>query len=371
MAFFSRPNLSDEQFKQLSGTTLTLSGQTNIINPSGLTITGDGGLKIPIILTGGTDNKVLTYLNGRMILIDSSDSGSTTYIGKSPTTCTVGGLTTGSDIYGCSVTCILQDILVPTAYPTLTNPSSLFTSTDNNTYAEVGDIISVDTVSTFNRGLITPNYGTSGFRSGLPVLYEYNVWGNTTTFNNTNLTDNRTFGSHEVTLGVNTISNRVCYGIGEQPLDSDGENYCAPLPSSTTNFNSISLCGIYPYFYGVTPSGGVAAGNNRPTITKDTITGGTKVVLSSDNTIPINFNSTSDDYVWLAIPSTSTDKTKWYINDFNSGNIGGAVSVGGNLFPDSCLVTNVSSLYWAGLTYKVYLSNYQTQINTDMQIKNN
>lgn len=370
MAFFSRPNLSDEQFKQVIDTTLSLSGQTNIINPSGLTITGDNNLKIPIILTGGTDNKVLTYLGGKMILSDNSSSGGT-YVGKSPTTCTVGGLPTGSEIYGCSVTCILQDILVPTTYPTFTNPSSVFTVTNGSNYVEVGNIISVDTVSTFNRGTINPSYGTSGYRSGLPILYEYNVWGNTSTFNNTGLVDNRTFDNHEVTLGNNTLSNRVCYSIGEQPLDSDGDNYCAPLPESKTNFNSISLCGIYPFYYGIIASGGVPAGVNRPTITKNTITGGTKVVSSSNETIIINFNSTVDDYVWVAIPSTSSDKTKWFINDFNNGNIGGSVSVGGNLFPDKDLVTNVSSQYWAGLTYKVYLSNYQTQINTNIQIKNN
>ena len=35
MPFFARPDLSNEQFKQLSGSTLTLSGTTQIANPVG------------------------------------------------------------------------------------------------------------------------------------------------------------------------------------------------------------------------------------------------------------------------------------------------------------------------------------------------
>ena len=44
MAFFSRPNLDDVQFKQLSGTTLTLSGKTIFNNTTGLILTDDNDM---------------------------------------------------------------------------------------------------------------------------------------------------------------------------------------------------------------------------------------------------------------------------------------------------------------------------------------
>jgi len=113
MPFFARPNLSDTQFKQLSGSTLTLSGQTRISTPSGLSLIGQTGY-VPInVTTGNTNLNVLTYLDGQIILLPSSSGGSGLYSGASPTTCTVGGLCSGTSIYGSSISTILEKILVP------------------------------------------------------------------------------------------------------------------------------------------------------------------------------------------------------------------------------------------------------------------
>jgi hypothetical protein len=113
MSFFSRPNIDDIQFKQLSGSTLTLSGQTRIATSSGLTLIGTSGY-IPIDVTSGNTNyNVLTYCNGLITLLPQSGGGSGVYSGASPTTCTVGGLCSGSPIVGCSISTILEKILVP------------------------------------------------------------------------------------------------------------------------------------------------------------------------------------------------------------------------------------------------------------------
>ena len=48
MTFFARPNLDDIQFKQLTGSTLTLSGQTRIIETNGLTLSDGAGSNIVI-----------------------------------------------------------------------------------------------------------------------------------------------------------------------------------------------------------------------------------------------------------------------------------------------------------------------------------
>jgi len=113
MTFFSRPNLSNIEFKQISGSTITLSGQTQIASTSGLSLTDGLGGYVPIIATGGTNYDVLTYCNGKITLLPTSGGGSGVYSGASPTTCTVGGLTSGSPIVGCSISKILETILVP------------------------------------------------------------------------------------------------------------------------------------------------------------------------------------------------------------------------------------------------------------------
>ena len=137
------------------------------------------------------------------------------------------------------------------------------------------------------------------------------------------------------------------------------------ITGTSTNF---TVSSIYPYFYGKVSSGGAAAGVNRPTANNALITGGTKVVASSTGTISITFNSTADDYSWFAIPSTSTSKTVWYVDALNNGTIGGSVSSGGNLFPANDVVS-VTTVLWGGVSYKVYITNYQSAISV-MEMRN-
>lgn len=99
------------------------------------------------------------------------------------------------------------------------------------------------------------------------------------------------------------------------------------------------------------------------------VTGGTKVVASSSETINITFAATSDDYLWFAIPSTSTSKTVWYVTALNNGSIGGSVSPGGNLFPAHDTVS-VTTVLWGGVNYKVYISNFQTATTGVMELRN-
>jgi len=117
MPFFARPDLSDEQFKQLEGSQLTLSGQTRIASTSGLTLTDGSGGYIPIIATGATPGNVLTYCNGEITLRPGGGGGGT-YSGATPTTIAVGGLPAGCPIGGMSISDILEDILVPAIGPT-------------------------------------------------------------------------------------------------------------------------------------------------------------------------------------------------------------------------------------------------------------
>lgn len=363
MSFFSRPNLENLQFKQTPDAILGLSGQTQILTLTGLTLFS-GSVNVPINASGLAVGNVMTYDGSAIRLMPPTSGGTGYYSGASPTTITVGGLISGSSITALPISDILERILVPTLYPTLISPSSSFSINPSTVVYEVGTTVNLTGTSIFDRGEITPPYGTSGFRSGAATGYEYQIQGTPYTTLNSGYST-----SINIVAGNNTFANKVKYAQGEQPLDSTGGTYSTPLPSGSTSLVTITITGIFPYFYGTVASGGVAAGVNRPSATAALISGGTKVVASSSGTISINFNSTSDDYIWFAIPTASTSKTKWYVDELNNGDIGGVVGVAGNLFPDFDSVVNVGTVYWSGETYKLYISNYQTEV-TQIELRN-
>lgn len=377
MAFFARPNLDDTQFKQLPESVLTLSGQTRIINVSGLTLKGDGG-NIPIVVTGETEGYVLTYSedeNVIKLLKSSASGGSTVYKGASPTTCAVGGIPVNTAIYNFEVTRLLEMILVPTVNPVLVAPSSTFSVSPAGSLCEVGTVVNAIVSSTFSRGSVTPNYccvdgDGSQYRSGAAICYNYIDYNGTPV--KSSVSTSCALPAYTVAAASRCAYGSVSYAAGVTVKNSSGGTYVAALPSGTTTPIVSVITGIYPYFYGKVASGGVAAGVNRPSATAALVAGGTKVVGLSNGSIYINWNSGSDDYIWFAIPTTSASKTKWAdtIVTVNNGSIGGAVSAGGNLFPDYNNVINVGTTCWSGQTYKVYISNYQTAATNQIVISN-
>jgi hypothetical protein len=374
MSFFSRPDLTNTQFKQLSGndSILTLSGQTQIATISGLTLADGSGSTIIITARNPVVGNIMTFDGTEIRLMSPNPSGATgnsgNYFGNSPTTCTVGGLSGGSSIYGCTIENILQDILVPTVNPTLTAPSSIFNISLSNPY-EVGCVVSVVGCTCLSVGSINPQYSSaSSCRSNGAISHNYIDFncGTFSCFGNT-CTCTRSLPAYTVVAGIRTAYGSVSYCAGVQPKNSSGANYSTPLTSGTTTPVGIVICGLLPYFYGKVASGGCPAGVNRPTPTCALVISGTKVLLDSSNIISINFNSTSDDYIWFGIPSGLT-KTCWCVNALNNGAIGGAVSAGGNLFPAKASVNPVTTVCWSGRTYNVYISNYQTAVSTPMTI---
>lgn len=381
MTFFARPNLDNTQFKQLAGSELTLSGQTQIATITGLTLTDGSGSNIPVTASGASSNfDVLTYCNGSISLLAPTASGGTgVYDCASPTTCSVGGLLAGTAIYGSGVTSILECILVPTLFPILTNPSiSSFAINPTTTIYEVGDCPNITGTACFNGGCINPDYPPTACecRTDGTLCYIYDYMGTPYESCVDAVCNSCLFPSQCVTNGNNYISAIVCYCNGVQPYDSSCSAYSTALVTSATTASQINVCGLFPWFWGIESSGGVAAGVNRPTsdCIKSLITGGTtcKCVDTSNGTIYVNFDSTSDDYLWFAIPDTSTDKTCWYETALNSGVIGGGVSAGGNLFPNNESVSDIcsSSPVWSGQTYKIYVSNYQSCSTTIIELRN-
>ena len=63
------------------------------------------------------------------------------------------------------------------------------------------------------------------------------------------------------------------------------------------------------------------------------------------------------------------EKTNWYVNALSNGSISGAVSAGGNLFPDpsldfatDILIDSPSGL-WNNIPYDIYIANKQQAAN--------
>lgn len=385
MAFFARPDLSNEQFRQETGSILTLSGQTQIATLSGLTLaTGNtSGTGVIITASGASlamNNYVLTYdyLDNKIKLKESSASGGTGYYdGTSPTTCTVGGLSATTTIFNCSIVDIIECMVSPTVYPDLTNPSlSEFSIIPSTTTYEVGCSISITGTTCLNPGSIDPQYSSaSSCRSWGASGYTYSDFGSPVYQECSLVCASYSFSANTITSGNNNLSATIHYSGGTQPYDSSGTVFDSPLVEGCTSTCTRTITGIFPWYWGIESSGGAASGVNRPTACniKDIITGGTyscKCVGYSTGTILVNFGSTNDDYIWFATPSGSTSKTCWYESALNNGSIGGVVSAGGNLFPDNESVTGVTTTCWSGETYKIYVSNYQSAASTIIELRN-
>ena len=370
MGFFARPNLENLQFKQLEGSVLTLSGQTQIATTTGLTLaTGTTGGGIIITASGASNNfDVLTYCNGVISLqTPTASGGSGIYDCSSPTTCAVGGLSADTAIYGSGITTILECILVPTLDPTLTNPSiSSFTISPTTLLYEVGAVSNVTGTTVFNAGCICPQYtALSDCRSNGVTGYCYSNFG-VCEYNTCSLpTGIHSFGANTIGLGNNTISSSIHYCDGVQPKDSSGDDYNSPLSSGYTSSSSKTISGIYPWFWG---TGTTAPDVSTSGCTQCLIDSYTcKCVACSTGTIIVSNFGVTGKYIWFATPYASSSKTCWQgaNNPSNNGVIPGAlfpaITSWNVISPESC---------WGSTSYKIYVSGYATDISYGMTFYN-
>ena len=160
----------------------------------------------------------------------SGGGGSSELQADLTTSVEVGGIASGTKYEeGTSLENIFRDMLNPTAYPTLTNPSATLSATGAK-LLETGATLSTVMTVAFNRGSISPAYGTSGYRSGEAIGYSLN--GGTSQAGNT---FNVTVDSSQLAYQAS-----VSYAAGEQPKDSIGENYDSPLAAGSVNSNTIT-----------------------------------------------------------------------------------------------------------------------------------
>ena len=196
-----------------------------------------------ILGSGGTS----VNLSGGTILISSIDG---TYNLSSPAAITVGGINAGTELTGKTAFQLFEELLVPTLFPTLTAPSNTFNKTSpSGTLFKVGFTTNIIFDAGFNRGSITPPYGTSGFRSGLPSSYNYTGSGLPSSVTTSSLSNTQTVSGYTFLIGNQSWTNTVSYLVGEQPKDSKGNDFNSPLSSGTTSPAIIRTYeGVYPLF---------------------------------------------------------------------------------------------------------------------------
>lgn len=164
-----------------------------------------------------------------------------TFVADGVTTYEVGGIPAGTNLNGKTWQQIFTMMLYgDTLVPTLTNPT--FTASLDNLYAQVGQTATVTGTAIFNRGSISPAYGTSGFRAGVPTSY---------VINNTQVETNVTEYNFSTELAIASRENKftvtVNYGEGEQPLDGAGNNYDSPYPAGSMSVE-LTVTGTYPVY---------------------------------------------------------------------------------------------------------------------------
>lgn len=363
------PNLikvtSDESFVYLSGTTTTITA-SNIGSGVGV-YSAKVGDNIELRKICGAGSITVTQVGDSIRVSGATGSGGSggLYNLASPAVVSVGGILSGTTLTGKTAFELFEELLVPTQYPTLTTPTSVLTVTPSTTVYEVGCVIgTLCFTNTFNAGCINPQYtATCDKRSNGVNLYCYTGAQIAGSVSCTAGSLTQCATSYAILYGTQSWGGCSHYDAGVQPKDSKGNNYCSPLTPDATLASTVSLTGIYPYYYGKVTAG------SRPAVTNSLVTGGTKCVADSTGTINIDYDSVSSEYTWVAIPATSTSKTCWYVNGFDNGYV--ARGCASDKYPDECTISVCSKQgCWTGISYKVYMSG-TVGTNTDpIQFRN-
>ena len=210
-----------------------------------------GSTSINLIGSGLTITKHIS--GGTWIIFSTGSTGQTGgniyYTGATPAAITVGGIVAGDILTGKTYTDLFEELLVPTLFPMIVAPSGTMTRyISPNALYEINEVLTIEFEQDFNRGSITPPYGTNGYRSGVPLGYYYNGAGLPLIVPSSAMSDAQVISNYHVLNGINSWNGHVEYSAGQQPKDSKGNNYNSPLPQGVTSVQYCTLEGVYPVF---------------------------------------------------------------------------------------------------------------------------
>lgn len=317
-----------------------------IVAPDGYRVNGQQAILLntngisALIVISGIKDFIAT------LSIISGGGGGDTYVNPNPTTIGVGGYPVGSTF---PIPQTMQQMWDNLLYPYIPPAFTFWSIKNQQTLIEVG----ID---------------LSGIKEFVwSISNGANVQANSIAIRDVNanvLIASGLANDSSENVNIGTIDNKA-------PISQNWRGEAINTQATPFNSGNFNVSSIYPVFYGKVASGGAGAGQNRPVANQALINSGTKLVIQSNGTVTLSFNTTSDDYMWFAIPETSTSKTIWFVNALNTGNIGGAVFAGGNLFPDPEVVSVDSpTVLWNGINYKIYIANYQSAVSLPMELRN-
>ena len=229
-------------------TPINLLGDASGTGTSAIDVTVQAlqGVTVPIPISA-EDGYFLQFNSSTGAYVLADVEAAIAYTNATPTPVTIGGIDAGTTFTDQTMSDMWDALLYPTLYPALVAPSSTFAMTESG-YHEIGEVVATLHFSAaFNRGTITPAYGTSGYRSGLPNTYKYTGTG-LTNKTSTSLTDAETVSSYTVLVGAQNWTGAVAFSIGEQPKDSKGGNYDSPLAAGDTATITRTITGVYPWY---------------------------------------------------------------------------------------------------------------------------
>ena len=352
----------DESFVRISGKTTTY-GMSNSLSVGVGVYSGTSNNNFVLKrLRGSGNTNVVDY--GDSVVIHSTGGITTPYNCQSPSSISVGGIPANTTLTGRNTFSILEQLLVPTLYPTFTAPSVELKKIINyqyndDTVFEIGTTFSnFDLAACYDKGCINPQYSAACDKRAGDSNY-FNFSGDILNVNQYIVgVDSSIYdvSSYIIRCGLQKQTVTVTHLAGVQPYDSKGNIYSTPLPYGDTLKSEIMFKGILPWYWGLSESqtvNGVCVstyGYNG--------LGGKCVEEVTTNPITIPFESTGK-YIWFALPSCADVKTCWCVNGGNNGCIGGVEK--SNLFdsPYEVIVDSWEGL-WSKCKYDVYVSWYET-----------
>lgn len=146
-----------------------------------------------------------------------------------------GGIKVGDQfLQGEQLETLWRNLLDPVKGPTFTNPSVLIVPS-GGLLMEPGETKETTLIIKFDRGSITPAYGTSGNRAGEILSYQ---------INDVNVSDI----NYSVTVSETNkeFIATVYFGEGEQPKDSKGDDFGSPLPAGSVKSPTLTYEFVNP-----------------------------------------------------------------------------------------------------------------------------
>lgn len=116
--------------------------------------------------------------------------------------------------------------------------------------------------------------------------------------------------------------------------------------------------GVIPEPYTPLYFWGKVVSNTKPSKNQSLINSGNMVYGDPSGALNIPYNSNNTDYLWFAIPSDIPSKAVWFVDNQNSGDIGGTH----NLFDTETIMTIRIPETPLDKSYKIYMTNYSTQV---------